>query len=406
MNTLEDVARSFDVRPYLRAGGANDRRSSWLSPLEGALVFYYEPQAGGPTYIVKTQAPYVVERIQQRIGANVDGRFGDATRRGIVARMRQAGINVPDNQAADAQLLAFALVDTFFGRGRVGFPSPMEWPNIATAPRAAGNSTYFAMVDTMGRPVSVIPTDNGRVQPVPAAPPSTPVPQQPAPQTQPSTTTQPAPAPAPAPAPPPASPPGSQPQGPTQGFVQGQPGSVGIPGMPGAPGAPGAPGTGSQPGSNFVPGMPSIPGAQPGVFTGPAQPGQCPAQYLLLPTGQCAPGASLSLPQLQDVIVQRIQGGIPFTGVELELFAEMYVAGGQPGTAQQIRNLTLEKYGRGKPVTEPVLITQADVDRANIPVWATTDEVFVLPAIPASRVAMGLGLLALAGGAVYLATKD
>lgn len=402
MNTLEEVARSFDIRPYLRAGGANDRRSSWLSPLEGALVFYYEPAAGGPTYIVKTQAPYVVERIQQRIGANVDGRFGDATRRGIVARMRQAGINVPDNQAADAQLLAFALVDTFFGRGRVGFPSPMDWPNLATAPRAAGNSTYFAMVDTMGRPVSIIPTDNGRVQPAPAAPPSTPVPQQPAPQTQATTTTQP-PAPAPAPQPQP------QPQGPTQTFVQGQqgvPGIPGAPGQPGAPGTPGQPGTGAQPGMNLVPGVPSIPGAQPGVFTGPAQPGQCPAQYLMLPTGQCAPGASLSLAQLQDVIVQRIQGGIPFTGVELELFAEMYAVGGQPGTAQQIRTLTLEKYGRGKPVTEPVIITAADVDRANIPMWATPDEVFVFPAIPASRVAMGLGFLALAGGAVYLATKD
>ena len=137
MNSLQEVTTQFDARPYLRATVGGVRRSSWLSPLEGALVFYYSPSpATGPTYIVKTQAPYVIEQIQRRIGATVDGRFGDGTRRGIIARMRAAGINVPDSEPVGPSMLAFALVDTFFGNGAVGFPSPMDMPNVGSAPRA------------------------------------------------------------------------------------------------------------------------------------------------------------------------------------------------------------------------------------------------------------------------------
>lgn len=156
--SLAETASRFDLGPYYRANAADGRgASSILSGTEGSLLYFYSPD-GVRTYLVRTQAPFAVEQIQRSTGAQIDGRFGDATRRAVIAAMRAAGMNVPDTLPAVEPLVAFALKKAFHqGRGEVALPVRFLYPNISTAVRAQGSSTLLSAIDTStGQAVPVV----------------------------------------------------------------------------------------------------------------------------------------------------------------------------------------------------------------------------------------------------------
>lgn len=147
--TLAETAARFDLGPYWRTNAADGRgASSILSGTEGSLLYFYSPD-GVRTYLIRTQAPFAVEQIQRAVGAQVDGRFGDATRLAIIRRMRADGINIPDTTPAVEQVVAYALRRAFHdGRGAVALPPRFLYPNPSTATRAQGRSTLLQAIDT------------------------------------------------------------------------------------------------------------------------------------------------------------------------------------------------------------------------------------------------------------------
>lgn len=179
MGALEDIAGSFDINPYLRVGSGATRRSSFRNGTQGALVFYWQapPDAAGNegrVYIIRTQAPYIIEAIQSDLRVPSDGRFGDATRRAAVAAMRADGLVVPDNEPALGPMMGYLLARALFrGQGRVGFPARVEWPDIHTALRASGSNSTVSVFDiAAGRDVPI--GANGLPAPAPPVVPTTP----------------------------------------------------------------------------------------------------------------------------------------------------------------------------------------------------------------------------------------
>ncbi len=198
MSRLDDIASTFVIDPYLRVGSGASKRSSFLSGTLGALVFYWQapetaPGVEGKVYVVRTQAPFVIEAMQRAIGARVDGQFGDATRRLAVAAMRADGVEVPDDLPPLGPMMGYLLAKALFqGRGSVAFPARVDWPNIATATRASGSQSMVATYDIdAGRDVPI--GANGLPAAAVPAPPPAPLPET-------------APPPAPPPSPPPPAP--------------------------------------------------------------------------------------------------------------------------------------------------------------------------------------------------------
>jgi hypothetical protein len=147
--TLAETAARFDLGPYWRTSAADGRgASSILSGTEGSLLYFFSPD-GVRTYLVRTQAPFAVEQIQRAVGAQIDGRFGDATRLSIIRAMRADGINIADTTPAVGEVVAYALRRAFHdGRGAVALPARFLYPNPSTAVRASGRSTLLQAIDT------------------------------------------------------------------------------------------------------------------------------------------------------------------------------------------------------------------------------------------------------------------
>lgn len=126
------------------------RVSSWTDGRQRALAFYYEHPTTGRVYLIRTQAPYITERLQQYFGTTVDGIFGERTREAIVNHARANGVNFAPGTAATGPLLAYALQTGFLGGGRVAFPPAMDFPDtarpvIATNPEGRRYTSVFAM---------------------------------------------------------------------------------------------------------------------------------------------------------------------------------------------------------------------------------------------------------------------
>lgn len=155
---FDALVAGFVIAPYQPVSEGGHKVTSFRSGTPGAAAFYWQAPAGR-AYIVNTQAPWLVERIQQAVGVAQDGRFGDQTRRAIIANARANGVNFADEEPVLAPLLAYAINRALFGgQGRVGLPGAVVFPNINDARRATGSSTYLRIRDlATGRDVALAP---------------------------------------------------------------------------------------------------------------------------------------------------------------------------------------------------------------------------------------------------------
>lgn len=203
MARLAEALRTFDPTPFMRVNGADRQRvSSWRDGTEGSLVFYYERpgENGAPpqAYLIRTQAPWIIETIQRSVGTQVDGLFGPLTLAAIIARMRDAGENVSEGAAPSHLVLQWALRHALFNdRGAVAFPSRMVWPDPSHPARAPGSSSYLGLwsIDrgAQARPDEVAPPVTAPVTLVTEAQPPAPTPTPPAPTPTPTPPAPPAP---------------------------------------------------------------------------------------------------------------------------------------------------------------------------------------------------------------------
>lgn len=151
---LDATASQFDWTPHLQPqSGGRARRASFTDGREASLVFMWEP-AGVPTprvYLIKTQAPFVIEQLQRAFGAGIDGKFGDITRKAVINGLRAAGYNYADTAPVSVPFMADALAYGLFGGGRVAFPAAVDLPNISSPRRATNpsgrDSTLFSALD-------------------------------------------------------------------------------------------------------------------------------------------------------------------------------------------------------------------------------------------------------------------
>lgn len=140
------------------------RVSSWTDGRQRALAFYYEHPTTHRVYLIRTQAPYITERLQQYFGTQVDGLFGERTREAIVNHARANGVNFAPGTAATGPLLAYALQTGFLGGGRVAFPPAMDFPDtahpvLASNPEGRRYTSVFAMDLDSGAEVQGTPSD-------------------------------------------------------------------------------------------------------------------------------------------------------------------------------------------------------------------------------------------------------
>lgn len=141
---LEEAVLNFAIQPYLFG---TPKRSSFLSSVNGSLAFFVEAPAGR-IFLVRTQARDVVDRIQNAVHVNVDGKFGGATMAGILNAARADGVEFPANAPATAPVMAYALGKAYFdGTGRIGFPANMVWPDVQSAPLSSNTSRFLQMLD-------------------------------------------------------------------------------------------------------------------------------------------------------------------------------------------------------------------------------------------------------------------
>jgi hypothetical protein len=187
--SFDSTVQSFVLTPFLTATSGGRRVSSFNDGTPGALAFFWQaptpPGASeGRAYLVSTQSPFAIELIQRAVGTSVDGKFGDLTRRAVIADANVHGVPFPPEEPALAPLMSYALNRAFFGGvGRVALPGSVVYPNIVTAQRANGNSTRVVIRDiATGQIVSMVPTViNGQQVSIPSTatqpPPSTPTPE-------------------------------------------------------------------------------------------------------------------------------------------------------------------------------------------------------------------------------------
>ncbi len=189
---LEEEAAAFGTGPYLRGGPSSFTRGG-----EGSLLYFWEDPDDQHVYVVQTQAPYIIRRIQRAFGSPVDGRYGSVTANAIVRAMRESGDPSAANASAATEaspgVMAYALLRAMHGgRGRIAFPTPTQFPDVDVASLAPGSSTAIRVIDaSTGRDVPIRAVSATEWEPV--RPGATPAPQPEPPPVNP------APAPAPAP---------------------------------------------------------------------------------------------------------------------------------------------------------------------------------------------------------------
>lgn len=148
MSALDDIAASFILTG--RRGIRNDT-SDFTSGTEGSTAWFWQNAEGEPVYLVQTQAPSVIRRMQQGAGLSgrdADGKFGDVTRRNIIARMVSAGMIPSTVVPSLAQIVAAGLLFGFHnGRGRVVFPPRVNLPEPSRPILAPGSSSYLSVFD-------------------------------------------------------------------------------------------------------------------------------------------------------------------------------------------------------------------------------------------------------------------
>lgn len=151
---LDATASSFDWHPHLLSqSGGRARRASFTDGREAALAFMWEPAgvSNPRVYLIKTQAPFVIEQLQRVFGTGIDGKFGDLTRKAVINGLRAGGYNYPDNAPVSVPFMADALAYGLFGGGRVAFPAAVDLPNISSPRRATNptgrDSTLFSAID-------------------------------------------------------------------------------------------------------------------------------------------------------------------------------------------------------------------------------------------------------------------
>jgi hypothetical protein len=173
--TLEAEVPAFGLAPYQRGGPSSFTRGG-----EGSLLYFWEDPRDSKSYLVATQAPYVIRRIQRAFGADVDGKYGSATANSIIRAMRADGQqNADPTTEATPGVLAYALLRSKHGgTGRIAFPSGTQFPSVDHAALAPGSSTAIRVVDvSTGRDVSIVPVSANEWQPLrpeEAATPATP----------------------------------------------------------------------------------------------------------------------------------------------------------------------------------------------------------------------------------------
>lgn len=183
--SFDSTVQSFVLTPFLTATSGGRKVSSFADGTPGALAFFWQaptPSGAeeGRAYLVSTQSPFAIELIQRAVGTTVDGKFGDLTRRAVIADANARGVPFSPEEPALAPLMSYALNRAFFGGvGRVALPGSVVYPNIVTAQRANGSSTRVVIRDiATGQIVSMVPTViNGQQVSIPSTatqpPPST-----------------------------------------------------------------------------------------------------------------------------------------------------------------------------------------------------------------------------------------
>jgi hypothetical protein len=177
MSTLEEVtAPSFPRDQYLLDPLHDGQRvSSWVDGRQRALMFFWERPTDHRVQLVRTQAPFFTENLQRFLGTTVDGRFGELTRRALIAYGNAHGQRFPANTPAFGPLLGYG-ISAMFGGGRVGFPPAMDFPDtnrpvLATNPERRRYSTITAMDVDSGQETPLV-VGPGGVEPVPVPPPT------------------------------------------------------------------------------------------------------------------------------------------------------------------------------------------------------------------------------------------
>ena len=95
--SFDSTVQSFVLTPFLTATSGGRKVSSFADGTPGALAFFWQaptPSGAeeGRAYLVSTQSPFAIELIQRAVGTTVDGKFGDLTRRAVIADANAHGV--------------------------------------------------------------------------------------------------------------------------------------------------------------------------------------------------------------------------------------------------------------------------------------------------------------------------
>lgn len=169
MAAIDDALRDFRLNAYYRTP-SRDRSSFTSSEERSALYFYARPD--GRTFLIQTQAPYVIQQIQRAFGVNpVDGRFGPQTLQAVRAQALREGITLPNQLTA--QVMSYALQKAIHrGSGIVAIPARFELPDVDRPNLSTSRSTFLGAIDiATGQPASIDPGTGtvGAGLPAPAA---------------------------------------------------------------------------------------------------------------------------------------------------------------------------------------------------------------------------------------------
>lgn len=173
MAAIDDALRDFRLNAYYRTP-SRDRSSFTSSEERSALYFYARPD--GRTFLIQTQAPFVINQIQRAFGVNpVDGRFGPQTLQAIRAQAMREGITLPDQLTA--QVMSYALQKAIHrGSGIVAIPARFELPDVDRPNLSTSRSTFLGAIDiATGQPASIDPGTGTVGAGLPAIPASAPV---------------------------------------------------------------------------------------------------------------------------------------------------------------------------------------------------------------------------------------
>lgn len=153
---FDSTVASFNATPLMTTSVNGRRVSNFASGTPGSALFFWQGAPASRVFVVRTQAPYWVTRVQEMFHVTpVDGRYGPLTEQAIRSQAARetppASVNTPE------ALLSYALSKAFFGgQGIVGLPSSRVMPNPSNPVRAAGSSAYVAVYDiALGAAVNI-----------------------------------------------------------------------------------------------------------------------------------------------------------------------------------------------------------------------------------------------------------